>query len=116
MIPGGLLVALAVLVLLRAGRKREIAVGRLIYHREKRCGGSLIVTEEVTFNNQQECMQHYHQLVFQLYPSAKGYALDSWTYNRFDTSGETVELFRFGKCIKLKKTVAKHPSTKQGRV
>lgn len=94
-------------------KKRELTVGKLIYHNELKTKESLLVIEEVRFKNSIECIRNYNNLVFHFSNSENIYEIDGWTYNRSNILNGFIEIFRFGNNIKLIKTINKN-CTQQG--
>ena len=101
-----LIFSVGVATLLLFPKKREMKVGSLIYHKESEVGGLLIIKEKVSFQNAVDCVKHYNDIIHQFSEATSGYPLDSWTYNQFEDAQSRTELFRFGKYIELKKTIA----------
>lgn len=96
-----------VAILLITPKKREIQGGNLLYHTVIESNKTLIITEEVNFKSSVDCIKNYNNLVFRFSKCAAGYEWNSWTHNTFSTSKNSVELFRYGNHIKLRKTILK---------
>ena len=88
-------------------KKRMITAGKLVIHGEVENESTLVITEKVRFRNSVECISNYNRLVFEWSESALDYDIESWTYNTFNEVNQRMELFRFGNCIEVRRTILK---------
>ena len=102
-----LFLVIVLTLLITRNKQREINVGKLIYHREVELDKACVITEKIGFKDAIDCVKNYNELVRHFSNCSTEYELDSWTHNRFRSSTNCVELFRFGKFIKLTKTISK---------